>query len=355
MPSNLSPCRVPSRTFLLLAGSLLFGSFAVVATAPPFAIVRAQNAGSKWLASGSATAEIQIDGWAAPQSGWLYVLDAKPIAHGYGGRIWLVDPKSGKQMGSVIMGADPDFALSPDGKHLYVAARGNEESNLIAIDTARGTILGQQTIERRVVANGTPPYSTMSVSSDGSTLRVLVNSTNSSGDTGFQIASFDTQTGKLLPGHIHLGNCGYGRFLANAAPGEFDFLCPTTNHVRRIRVDSSANELDNSYVTFPWERRSGIGQSLLSHDGQQLIIARGDGAIFTMDIKSGTFAATRIKGDIQGRTLPAAWPTSPDGSRLYVGYSRDPNKSFYLDFDRSASNSPRKQSVDELRVFDTKT
>jgi DNA-binding beta-propeller fold protein YncE len=74
-----------------------------------------------------------------------------------------------------------------------------------------------------------------------------------------------------------------------------------------------------------------------------------------MDMATAKFAATPQKGGVQGRILPAAWPTSPDAKRLYVGYSRYPDTRFYLDYDRSAISTPRTQTVNEIRVFDTTT
>jgi len=341
------------------AGMIAFWWFAVVAALIGAQLLcpeaAAQTAVSAWQDAGSATAPIQVDGWAKPQAGWLYVLDPHPTRGSVGGRIWLLDPKAGKMMGSIVTGADADFALSPDGTRLYVAARGKDQlSNLAVIDTGSGTVVGTETMDGRVVADGAAPYSTMSVSTNGATLRILVNSVNESGDPGFQIHSFDTQSGDEMRGHIHLGNCGYGRFVANIAPDQFDFLCPTTNRLRRISVDAKGADAENSYVVFPWVRRLGIAQAVLSSDGQRLLIARGDAGIVMMDIASGAFTPTREKGEIQGRIPPAAWPLSADGTRLFLGYSRTPNTRFYLDFDRSATDSPRTQTANEFHVFDTR-
>ena len=66
--------------------------------------------------------KIEVENWAKPQAGWLYVLDPKPQAGGAGGRVWLVDPETAKVMGSIRTGDGADFALSPDGSRLYVAS-----------------------------------------------------------------------------------------------------------------------------------------------------------------------------------------------------------------------------------------
>lgn len=195
----------------------------------------------------------------------------------------------------------------------------------------------------------------MGVSGDGLVLRILVNPPNSPETDGFLLATFASWTGGFLPGSIHLGNCGYGRFIDQPAADHFDFLCPTTNRIRRIRVERSSGDIDNAFVVLPWERRLGVAQAFLAPGDQSMTITRGDGAVFTMDTQSAKFSATPLQGDVQGRILPAAWPVSPDGSLLYLGYSRSPNRRFYLDYDRSATLNPRTQTANEIRVLDTST
>jgi len=311
---------------------------------------------SAWQTAASATAPITVEDWTKPESGWLYVLDPQPIPHSLAGRIWLVDPRTAKVMGNITTGSNPDFALSPDGARLYVAAKGNDQqSNLAEIDTSSGTVLGTTTIDNRVVSSGIPPYSSMAISGDGLALRILVNVPTAPITDGFQLVTFDARSGDLLPGRIHLGNCGYGRFIDYASAAQFDFLCPTTNRIRRIRVDAKSRELDNTFVVLPWVRRLGIAQAFLTADDKNIAIVRGDGAVYTMDLATATFTATGIQGSVQGLIPPAAWPTSRDGKRLYIGYTNAPDPSFYLYFDRSAVGSPRVQAADELRVLDTET
>ncbi len=97
---------------------------------------------------------IEVESWIEPRPGWLYVLDPKPDAGGPGGRIWLVDPETGKVNGSIRTGDNADFALSPDGTRLYVASiTHGDTSELAAIDTAQGVVLERGTIEDREVAN----------------------------------------------------------------------------------------------------------------------------------------------------------------------------------------------------------
>jgi DNA-binding beta-propeller fold protein YncE len=324
--------------------------------ARPVATAAVQAMPSAWQTNASATSAIEVQGWAKPEQDWLYVLDPQPIKHGLSGRVWLLDPDSGKIAGTISTGADPDFALSPDGSRLFVASRGDDQqSNLAEIDTSNGKILESATIHNRVVANGIPPYSSMAISRDGMTLRVLTYDPNAPVHDAFQLVAYDTASGDRLPANINLGACGYGRFIDYPSANEFDYLCPQTNRIRHVTADAQSRDTDNAFVVLPWVRRLGVAQAFVPSGSKEMTIVRGDDAIYTMDLDSASFAPTKIPGDLQGRILPAMWPTSPDGSRLYIGYSQYPNTRFYLDFDRSATDSPRTQTVNELRVFDTGT
>jgi hypothetical protein len=53
------------------------------------------------------------------------------------------------------------------------------------------------------------------------------------------------------------------------------------------------------------------------------------------------------------------WPVSPDGSRVYLGYNRDYDRSydnrFYLDYGRPPNPRPNNATAGEFRVLDTQT
>jgi hypothetical protein len=188
---------------------------------------------------------IAIENWVKPKSGWLYVLDPKPEAKKPGGRIWLVDPETGKVTGSIRTGDNPDFALSPDGSRLYIASiTEGDSSELAAIDTTQGVVLQRGEIENREAGDVLPSFSTMAVSADGSALRILLDTPKSADADSFLFATFNTQTGEFLPKAVHLGNCGPGRFISYPAADLFDVLCPRTNRIR-FRVDADSRELQN--------------------------------------------------------------------------------------------------------------
>jgi hypothetical protein len=321
---------------------------------------------------------IQIANWTQPESGWLYVLDPRP-GDDTGGRIWLVDPGFGKAgfskdgsakiMGSIITGDKPDFALSPDGSRLYVSSlTEGEQSEFAIIDTYAGTVVQRGTIDGRVIYDELPPFSTMGISADGSVLRILIDAPKSEEKDAFVLASFDTRTGEFLRRSIHVGNCGPGRFITNPAahpnndhPNEdhFDFLCPRTNRVRMIRVDADAAELQNTDVKFPWERKVGEALAFEPSGSDAIVIVRGDGGVFQMNTSTQEFSGTLALPYLPNRIPPAAWPTSPDGSKLYLGYNdsydHQADSKFYLHYGRPPNIRPVEETANEFHIFDTQT
>jgi hypothetical protein len=321
--------------------------------------LRAQTAApNQPIASGNS--KIAVENWTKPAPGWLYVLDPQLDTGGPGGRVWLVDPESAIVMGGIRTGDNADFALSPDGTRLYIASTTDSNlSELAVIDTAAGKILARGTMEDRVLANALPPFSTMAVSGDGLALRILAVTPTSPDTDLFLLTTFDTQTGDFLPKKVHLGNCGPGRFISFPTADQFDFLCPRTNRVRLISVDADSRELRNEDVVLPWERRVGAAEAIEIPGAQNISIVRGDGAVFQMDVFTQGFAGTPTHPDLPDRVFPAAWPSSPDGSRLYLGYNKNYNRSydnrFYLDYGRPPNLRPNDSTAGEFRVLDTRT
>jgi WD40 repeat protein len=303
---------------------------------------------------------IEVENWVKPEPGWLYVLDPKPDADEPGGRVWLVDPETGKVMGSIRTGDGADFALSPDGSTLYVASlTGGDSSELAVIDTAAGVILERSTIKGRAVTDALPPFSTMAVSGDGLTLRILTVAPTSSDVDSYQLAAFDTRSGSFLPSSVRLWNCGPGRFINYRTAEQFDFFCPRTNKVRLISVDANSHELRNFDIKLPWVRRIGAAEAIEDPDAQEIAIVRGDGAVIKMNTATQEFAETSAHPDLPDRVPPAAWPSSPDGSRIYLGYNRDYDRSydnrFYLDYGRPPNLRPNNALANEFRVLDAHT
>jgi hypothetical protein len=346
--------------FLTSVALFSFVSFALCPVACPAQTGDGQDS-QPTQTNAPAQSNIAVENWTKPQSGWLYVLDAKPGAGGPGGRVWLVDPETGKVMGSIRTGDGADFALSPDGSRLYVASViSGDSSEMAVIDTAQGVVLKSGNVGGRAVAEGLlPPFSTMAVSGDGLALRILIDTPEPPDKDAFLLAAFDTNAGEFLPGTVHLGNCGPGRFISYPVADHFDIFCPRTNRIRLIQVDADSNEIRNIDVVLPWERRDGVGQVIAVPGLQDIAIVRGDGGVVTMNVKTHDFGKTAADPGLPNRIPPATWPTSPDGSRVYLGhhndYDRHNDDRFYLDYGRPPNIRPTNAMADEFRVFDTST
>jgi hypothetical protein len=302
---------------------------------------------------------IQVENWTKPQSGWLYVLDPKPNAGDAGGHIWLFDPATAKVMGNILTGDNADFALSPDGSRLYVASIvDGDVSELAAVDTTKGTVDHLGTVEDREVGNVIPSFSVMAVSGDGLALRILLDTPGQSEDRdSFLYTALDTRTGEFQHRTVHLGNCGPGRFISYPSANQFDVFCPRTNRVRMISVDDNSRELHNQDVVLPWERRIGVAVAIETPGARDISIVRGDGGVFQMNLGTQEFTDTAEHPALPNRIPPAAWPISPDGGRVYLGYNSDYDRHsdnrFYLDYGRPPNLRPDNATAREFRVLDT--
>lgn len=350
MNANLLP------SLCLLSVSLALG----FAARPAHAGAPAGQSSAPSPTNTSADSNIQVENWVKPSPGWLYVLDPTPDAGRPGGRVWLLDPETAKVMGSIRTGDNADFALSPDGSRLYIASiTEGDSSELAVIDTAKGAVLQRGTIEDREVGDVLPPFSNMAVSGDGLALRILRDTPESADRDMFLLATFDTQTGEFLPRSVRLYNCGAGRFISHPSADQFDILCPRSNRIRLIRVDADSRELQNLDVVLPWERRAGAPVAIEVPGTQDIAVVRGDGAVFEMNVDTRKFTDTLAHPDAPNRVPPAAWPTSPDGGRLYLGYNNVYEHSydnrFYLDYGRPPNLRPNDATAGEFRVLDTST
>ena len=150
-------------------------------------------------------------------------------------------------------------------------------------------------------------------------MRILVHNLLSPEKIGYQLWTFDTTSGHFLSAHIGLGNCGYGQFVVSAIANYFDFLCPTANKLHFVDLDIDHHQVSNTFVEFPWPRDYGVSDGFLSPNGKVAIV-RGDGAIYEWNAATQEFSATAVGGYSHRIVYPFAWPRSPDGTIVYVGY-----------------------------------
>jgi WD40 repeat protein len=282
---------------------------------------------------------VEVENWTKPQAGWLYVLDPRPNVDDTGGHVWLLDPETGKVMGSIHTGNHPDFALSPDGNRLYVASETHVDgARLGIVDTSSGEVFGGEVIYGRITPNIIPAFSTMAVSGDGKVLRILVRTPDSD---SAQLDTINAESGKRMPGVVHLGNCSDGQFVSVPNASQVDVVCPNVKKVHVVRTNEKSRELDNTNGQWPWNHRFGVGTALPSPDGKSVAVVRGDGGVFLMDLVTLTFYSTAARGGSQEQISQSAWPESPDGAKIYIG-------------NHHAVNGVN-VNAREIRVYDTTT
>jgi len=303
--------------------------------------------GERQSSNPSAVSEITVDKWTRPQSGWLYILDPRS---GPRSRVWLVDPEKSKVMGSVGAAYDPDFALSPDGSHLYVTSAERESGELAVIETSTGTLRSAPFTDRVLYKpwyQGLPPFSAMTVSPDGLTVWISGQRVFSPDRIEPRVWIFDPRKKALLNRTVDFGDCEHVDFVPSPAANRYDFLCEgfpaDSNRARLVRLDHSYREKSNTATDLGWPKGCGVVSQvfLLSRDNKKALI-RSDGAIYETDSLLQNLSPTSVTADCgESRIARTEWPRSPDGSKVYLGYG--------------GTAADRMSAATELRVFDTKT
>jgi DNA-binding beta-propeller fold protein YncE len=274
--------------------------------------------------SAASTSEIVVDQWRKPLPGWLYVLDPRSDPNSPGSRVWLVDPEKSTIMGSIRTGYDPDFALSTDGAHLYIASGERESGELAAVDTATGDIHHTAFPDRVLYKpwyRGLPPLSGMAISPDGRALWIPGHNILSPDRIESRLSVFDTQSERFLKTAVDPGHCDYGDFVASWAADHLDFLCRSFAEFRLVRLDARRDEMFSVAVDLPLPIGCGLAELFPLPGRKKLAIIRTDGAVYEMDSTTWKSRPTSLTGACQEWNVAVAeWPRSGDGTRLYLGY-----------------------------------
>jgi YVTN family beta-propeller protein len=252
-----------------------------------------------------------------------------PPDHRYDG-IGVVDLKSQKLISTYQSGADPEtFALSPDGKTLYVS---NEDSGqLSAVDVTKGSVTS-------TVAVGSEPEG-VAVSADGRVVYVTCETSNSvyvveaqsmkvlaqiatgkrprallllrgshrgfiTSEFGGSITVFSTDDYKVLR-TIALGDPQVVRPMGIVSPDGEHLYVTTGRYGAILEVDADSGKVTR---TFPkvGQRPWGIA---LSHDGEKAYTANGPaGNISIVDLKTGQVDSQIAVGGSPWGVVAAAAP-----------------------------------------------
>ena len=222
----------------------------------------------------------------------------------------------------------------------------------------KNLILKSGRVDGRAAYDGLPPFSTMAVSGDGLALRALIDAPKSEDEDafllenvrhpGWRVSDGRGASGELRAAPVHLVSGGRS----------FRFSLPANQSSAADPRGCGFARGQNQDVELPWERGIGMAEDFESPDSAAMTIVVGNGAVVGMSVATHQFFETPVHQAVPNRVPPAAWPTSPDGSRVYLGYRQDYDKAdnrFYLDYGRPPNSRPRSELADQFRVYDTHT
>jgi DNA-binding beta-propeller fold protein YncE len=287
-------------------------------------IARAESAAAQpWLPESAGS--VAIDGWVKPQRGWLYILDPRAEFDRPGSRVWLFDPQKAKVMGSIRAGYQPDIALSEDGTRLYVASGERESGELAIVDTGAGTVRHIPFPGRVLYTpwyQTLPPFTGMTLSSDGKALLILGQRTASPDKFESVVVTFDTRRGRFLPAPVTLGNCLGGNFVPSPTASQFEVLCSWANTLHSVRLNADYGEMSNTAVKLPKAGHCSMGTGFLLADNRRLALIGIDGSIHEMDMTTNDFRPTVVTGDcsLPPPVYPLQWPLSSNDAKVFIGY-----------------------------------
>lgn len=176
----------------------------------------------------------------AAASEYLYVLDSANDA--VKSQILALDLASGEVVRSFQADYKADFAVAPDGNHLYVASSALDESarrwteSLDVFDTRSGRLVAK--VQNPDLLRYTTPYypSAMQISSSGRWVFVLKNR-QEVGVDHYHMAIFDTAKEVFLPTKVELPGCRSAVFVPVDETPTVDAACVDSVDVLRISVD----------------------------------------------------------------------------------------------------------------------
>ncbi len=270
--------------------------------------------------------------WTSPHPGWLYVLDPEIIRYRPNNvsQVLLVDPTSGEIKGVIRAGLQPDFALSPDGSHLYILSGGY----LSAVDTQSGSVLGNWPVhDPAQIITGLPSPGSLVAGTGNRYVFVLKvhNRQMAGGGATCAIGTFDVQQGAFLPDEARLPTCD-GLWEIKALPAERKILAfiSYSKDAQIVQIGPGGAALSTSTLALGNPPASGV----LLPDGHTLAFLNTQRQIALADTELGRvtypeLGAVTIPPDTMMR--PQSLTVSASGGMLYVGYGPASGVGFWSD------------------------
>ncbi len=179
------------------------------------------------------------------QHGKLYVLDAGN--NHKKAKVLVVDQSNGKVIHTYHAGDQPDMALSPDGKQLFVAyfsenAEGRRESVLDIYDTASGTLIDHVS-NPEALQHKLPVYqSSMVMAPSGKQIYMEKYHwvPGAPGPNGCYVSVFDTEQHRFRGVNVSVSNCGH-------------VVLPAKEDLKFYMVSSGTHSIDEFTLVIPSE------------------------------------------------------------------------------------------------------
>jgi DNA-binding beta-propeller fold protein YncE len=259
---------------------------------------------------------------------------------------------------TIETGYKPDFAISPDGRRLYMAAiRGSDptawEDDLTAFDATTWQAVWKTQIEHAAGANGRAVYidigpSALAISPDGSRLFIFQYAGH---DDWFTV--MDTATGKTIAKSEHMAYCD-GADLQFSHDGQWLYLsCYGSNDIhvmnaKTLQIEGTLNIPGAPFSDYPgvppYAKIGGVPGSMIgtvvSPDGKWVYVVTDEPRLALVNLEKRNIERWV---DLGRQSYPASHDgmvaLSADGNRLFVGVRTQGADS----------------NVDGIRVFDTQS
>jgi hypothetical protein len=294
----------------------------------------------------------------------LYILDtdrSRPDSHA---QLLVLDPQR-KAIVKRYQGAEPiDFALSADGKRLYLA-RSQEtphgvNGQLDVIDTVNGAVMATASNPDLWVAKGPYRNSEMAFSADGHWLYVYKLTPGPGNTVSENVAIFDTAVNRFLPDTISLSKCGASLLVPWPNARALSVLCFVTEDLRTVQFSDQGvptSQLPVIPIPHDWGRRR-VGTAFVSGENEVTVLMT-DGKYSKFNVQNGTAVQ---EGEIvfSPPLTPAGWhPGTPGaehvpslGRRVIGSRVQQSQGSLYILLSRSDLYM---HAADAIAVLDAKT
>ena len=270
--------------------------------------------------------------WQQPQSGWLYVLDARGSSRD-DAHIILVDPEAGISKGSITVGYAPQFVVSPDGLKIVVVSGSANKGEIAIYDPRSGRAIAKDDVPFRIIYSSWATDTTLALSRDGQWVFVETMQTVAEGSDVYGVQRFQIGNDFIhAAGHASLPGCGVAELIpVDGSDWSLMVHCGLSNILRLLSFDDTGNVSkikDLALPVRPYDAASGqMAQQPLatraisySGSGDSVLALSGSNEICRLDVLSGAGPCSTLLNRMLGRWIPPGpWPRSPQGHVWYFG------------------------------------